>query len=106
LVRFEGSATPSAETLTHAAIYEVAPTVNAVLHIHDRATWERLLARGRATGGTAAYGTPAMAFEVQAFLRQRDRLTNAFAMFGHQDGVLAFGRTFAEAHATLMGAPS
>ena len=34
-VRYEGSALPSSESLTHAAIYESDATAGAVIHCHD-----------------------------------------------------------------------
>jgi L-ribulose-5-phosphate 4-epimerase len=103
LVRFEGAGTPSAETLTHAAIYETDGSAGAVLHIHDRPIWDVLMARGNATANAAEYGTAAMAQGVREFLCRPGTLTNVFAMSGHEEGVLAFGRDLAEAYAELTG---
>ena len=103
LVRFVGPGTPSAETLTHAAIYGANRSVGAVLHIHDRSVWDWLVAHEQATADAAEYGTAAMAETVQEFLNRSNRLTNSFAMSGHEEGVLAFGRDLAEAYASLMG---
>jgi L-ribulose-5-phosphate 4-epimerase len=101
IVRFEGPGTPSAETLTHAAIYEVTQTAGAILHIHSLPLWDWLIARGDATAGAAEYGTAAMAQAVQEFLQRSKGLTNVLAMSGHEEGVLAFGRDLAEAYAKL-----
>jgi L-ribulose-5-phosphate 4-epimerase len=103
IVRFEGPGTPSAETLTHAAIYEATRTAGAVLHIHDRPLWDWLIARGDATADAAEYGTTAMAQAVGEFLRRPECLTNVFAMSGHEAGVLACGRDLAKAFANLEG---
>jgi class II aldolase/adducin N-terminal domain-containing protein len=101
-VSFEGPGTPSAETLTHAAVYEVNPAAGAILHIHNRALWERLVEGGEATGDVAEYGTTAMAKAVQKFLKRRGRLTTVLAMSGHEEGVIAFGQDLAEAYARLI----
>ena len=34
-LQYEGSAIPSSESLTHAAIYEFDPSTSAVIHCHD-----------------------------------------------------------------------
>jgi class II aldolase/adducin N-terminal domain-containing protein len=102
LVRFEGPGTPSAETLTHAAIYGANRSAGAILHIHNRSVWDWLVAHAQATADAAEYGTTAMAETVQEFLDRSTCLTNVFAMSGHEEGVLAFGRDLAEAYASLM----
>jgi L-ribulose-5-phosphate 4-epimerase len=103
IVRFEGPGTPSAETLTHAAIYQASRTAGVILHIHDRPLWDWLIARGDATADAAEYGTAAMAQAVAEFLKRPEYLTNVFAMSGHEAGVLAYGRDLAEAFANLEG---
>ena len=35
----------SSASLTHAAIYQANPDINAVIHVHDRDLWENLLDR-------------------------------------------------------------
>jgi L-ribulose-5-phosphate 4-epimerase len=102
MVGFEGPGTPSAETLTHAAIYEAIRTAGAILHIHNRPIWDGLMARGDATANAAEYGTAAMAHSVTEFLKRPECLTNVFAMSGHEEGVLAFGQNLAEAYASLQ----
>ena len=42
-VRYEGSAAPSSESLTHAAIYKSDAGVEAVIHCHDSKLWAALL---------------------------------------------------------------
>lgn len=100
-VRFQGPGIPSAETLTHAAIYQADSSAGAILHIHSRSIWDGLIARGHATGDAAEYGTTAMAQGVREFLNRPERLTNVFAMSGHEEGVLAVGRDLAEAYSNL-----
>jgi hypothetical protein len=53
------------------------------------------------------YGTPEMAREVQRLFRETDvRNWNIFAMAGHGDGIVAFGRDFREALGALAAASS
>ncbi|HJX81069.1 MAG TPA: class II aldolase/adducin family protein, partial [Candidatus Udaeobacter sp.] len=42
-VRYEGSALPSSESLTHAAIYESDATAGAIIHCHNSELWGALL---------------------------------------------------------------
>jgi len=114
----------SSESLTHAALYGAVPECRAVIHVHCTALWRSLLDQGVDSGwvpntsgplrhgsadargmfpGTdpaAAYGTPAMAFELarlaplvweSAQVEERRRNVGMVAMTGHPDGVIAFG---------------
>jgi ribulose-5-phosphate 4-epimerase/fuculose-1-phosphate aldolase len=102
-LRYEGRALPSAESLTHAVIYELAAEVRVVVHGHDANLWRTLLERGSATGVDIPYGTPAMAREVQRLFRETDvGVTKIFAMAGHCDGIVAFGQSFRETLNTLV----
>src|SRR3954466_3144213 len=79
LVRFTGDGTPSAETLTHAAVYEAALGSGAVLHIHNEEFFAALAASGMKTKASAEYGTPAMALQVGEFVEESEGLTKVFA---------------------------
>jgi Class II Aldolase and Adducin N-terminal domain len=104
-LRCEGRVIASAESLTHAAIYTIDTEVRMVVHGHDRALWRALLNRGPATAADVPYGTPEMAREVQRLFRETGvRTTKLFAMAGHTDGIVAFGRDFRQALATLAEA--
>ena len=97
-LRSEGCAIPSAESLTHAAIYAADPNVRAVVHGHDAELWHRLLESGPFTAADVPYGTPEMAREVERLFRTTNvGSKKCFAMAGHQDGVIAFGNDFREA---------
>jgi hypothetical protein len=101
-LRCEGRVIASAESLTHAAVYSMDAEVGVVVHGHDRCLWQGLRERGPATGPNVPYGTPEMAREVQRLFRETDvRTTKLFAMAGHADGIVAFGRDFRQALATL-----
>jgi L-ribulose-5-phosphate 4-epimerase len=93
----------SSESLTHAMIYECCPEANAVFHVHDKALWQKLLSTLPATRSNVAYGTPAMAWEIQRLFREEHLSQHKiFAMGGHEDGVIAFGATPAEAGRVLL----
>jgi L-ribulose-5-phosphate 4-epimerase len=94
-LRYEGSAIPSSESLTHAAIYESDPTACAVIHGHDFDLWATLLHRVPTTSQAAAYGTPQMANEIIRLFNVSDlRTGKIFVMAGHEGGIVAFGENF------------
>jgi len=102
----EGPVKPSSESLTHGILYDQDVRIQAVLHVHSPDIWQAAGALGiPVTDATVAYGTPAMAAEVQRLFRETDVLRlRIFSMGGHEDGIVAFGQTVAEAGATLMAA--
>lgn len=99
-----GLVAPSSESLTHAALYDASPAVRVVLHAHAPELWRQARALGLpVTHPDAANGTPAMALEAQRLYRDGTfASTRVAAMGGHEDGVLAFGGTAAEAGAALV----
>jgi ribulose-5-phosphate 4-epimerase/fuculose-1-phosphate aldolase len=102
-LRYEGSAIPSSESLTHAAIYESDQSTFAVIHCHDSILWRTLLERVPTTSMAAAYGTPEMAYEIIRLLKISDIGTKRiFVMAGHEGGIVAFGKNLEEAFNVLM----
>ncbi|MFN2476434.1 MAG: class II aldolase/adducin family protein [Chthoniobacterales bacterium] len=102
-LRCEGLTVASAESLTHAALCAAEPSVQAVIHAHSHAIWTELCRNGATTSADVEYGTPAMAREVARLFRDTDvKERRIFAMAGHEEGVIAFGRTLAEALASLI----
>ena len=102
-VRYEGSAMPSSESLTHAAIYESDATAGAVVHCHNSKLWAALLNQAPTTSKAAEYGTPQMAYEIMQLFRRTDAQTRKIVvMAGHKGGILTFGRDLEEAFAVLM----
>lgn len=102
-LRCEGRAIPSAESLTHAAVYSIHANVGVVVHGHHGRLWRSLLEQGSVTSPNVPYGTPEMAREVQRLFRETD-LRGIFAMAGHRDGIVAFGRDFHQVLASLTAA--
>ena len=102
-VRYEGSAIPSSESLTHAAIYESDPMATAVIHCHNSDLWAKLLDRAPTSSKGIAYGTPEMAYEIIRLFKASDvRTRNILVMAGHEGGIVAFGKNFEDAFAVLV----
>jgi ribulose-5-phosphate 4-epimerase/fuculose-1-phosphate aldolase len=102
---YQGTAIPSSESLTHAAIYQADSSVSAVIHCHDSVLWRALLDRAPTTSKTVAYGTPEMAYEIIRLFETTDvRTKKIFIMAGHEDGIVAFGKNLEEAIDVLMRA--
>lgn len=99
-----GACEPSSEAMTHGAIYDLGPHIRAVLHGHAPDLWRRAAELGLPrTRPEVGYGTPEMAREMRRLytgsgLGEQQILV----MTGHEDGVVAFGRTFDEAGAVLV----
>ena len=102
-LRYEGSAIPSSESLTHAAIYESDASTSAVIHCHDSELWRTLLDRAPTTSKRVAYGTPEMAYEIMRLFKVTDVPgRKILIMAGHEGGIVSFGKDLEEAFAVLM----
>ena len=102
----EGPVKPSSEALTHAAVYALDPDIRFVFHVHSPAIWQQRHALGLPeTGADIPYGTTQMAAEVRR-LHETGALDEApcFAMAGHEDGAIGYGRTAHEAGGAIMDA--
>lgn len=89
-----GSARPSSEAMSHGQVYRALPDVGAVIHAHSPLLWRSAQALGLpTTPADATYGTPAMAKAVARLLQARASEDHGiFAMGGHEDGIIAYGR--------------
>jgi hypothetical protein len=86
-----GPAQPSSEAMTHGQIYRASPVANAVIHAHSGLIWRQARRLGLAlTSPEVGYGTPGMAAEVERLLGLESVDFGAFAMGGHEDGVVAY----------------
>jgi hypothetical protein len=103
-VHSAGLVPPSSESLTHGAIYDIAPAARVVLHAHVPEVWRSARALALpATRPTALNGTPEMALEVQRLYREGTLSSlGILVMGGHEDGVLTFGASAAEAGGILV----
>ncbi len=100
----EGPVHPSSEAMTHGVLYALDEAVQYVMHVHSPEIWRHARALGLpATPADVAYGTPAMAEAVRRLLRDGPaRERSIFAMAGHEDGIIAFGRSAEEAGQILL----
>lgn len=98
-----GQKQASSEALTHAAIYELLPRYNAVIHVHHSALWTKLLYKIPTTAAHVPYGTPAMAHEIKRLYQQTNLAKlKILAMAGHDEGIISFGTSLQEASNTLL----
>jgi L-ribulose-5-phosphate 4-epimerase len=102
-LRYEGSAIPSSESLTHAAVYESDAKARSVIHCHDSKLWAAVLNQAPTTSSAVEYGTPEMAYEVTHLFKVTDAQSRKiFVMAGHEGGIVAFGKDLEEAFVVLM----
>lgn len=100
-----GPVQASSESMTHAAIYRLAPDIGAIVHAHDEDLWLRLKGTVPTSDESVAYGTPAMAQEFERLYRDTDFATSGIAvMAGHAGGLLAIGRDIEQAAGRILGA--
>lgn len=100
----KGMTTASSESLTHAAIYACSEKTNAVIHVHHKEKWIRLLHKAATTNAAISYGTPEMAYAIQnLILENNGDNTKLIVMGGHEDGLISFGKTLEEAALTILG---
>jgi ribulose-5-phosphate 4-epimerase/fuculose-1-phosphate aldolase len=101
-----GPIKPSSESLTHGYVYNVNNDIRVILHVHSREIWQCASRLNLpSTDAHVPYGTPAMAQEVERLFEDVDHIeTGVFVMGGHEDGVIAFGRTVDEAGSVLVRA--
>ncbi|WP_244532804.1 class II aldolase/adducin family protein [Geitlerinema sp. PCC 9228] len=98
-----GPAKPSSESLTHAAIYTYNTSVGGVIHVHHHQLWQQLLFSVPTTREEIPYGTPEMAQEIWRLFDYEDLMRyGILATAGHQDGVIAVGRSLEAAAQVLL----
>lgn len=100
----KGVMEPSSEALSHAAVYQVLPDVHFVYHAHSLTIWPRA---GKlhipTTSPEVPYGTVELAAEISNLcLEERTRQRKIISLGGHEDGIIVFGKTAAEAGTTLV----
>ncbi|HUX22792.1 MAG TPA: class II aldolase/adducin family protein [Spirochaetia bacterium] len=92
-----GPAKPSSEALSHAAFY-TRPQVGAVVHVHNRLFWHKLIAGAcLSTPAEVSYGSPELYRIIAEIMNDPTReLPALLVTIGHQDGVFAAGRDLEE----------
>lgn len=100
----KGKMEPSSEALSHAAVYQVLPDVHFVYHAHSPAIWRKAKKLHiPTTSPEAPYGTVELAAEISYLCREeKTRQCRIVSMGGHEDGIIVFGKTAAEAGTALV----
>ncbi len=99
-ITYSGKCKPSSESITHAAIYDAHPEVQAVLHLHHSEWWILRQRIGPYTPHNISYGTSVMASAVaQLLTNEAVYKKGILAMGGHAGGILGWG---ASAEIALM----
>ncbi len=100
---YKGSALPSSEALSHFILYNFSQEINAVIHIHNKALWEKLLYKVPTSSPDVEYGTREMVQEIIRLLEYTDlSKEKILVMGGHEDGIICFGETIEEAWQKLL----
>lgn len=98
-----GMINASAESLSHAAIYETLPNVGAVIHIHHKGMWEKYINLLPTTSTDVTYGSPEMAGEIQQIIRnKKPQQENLLVMGGHEEGIIAWGESLEDAGEIIL----
>jgi ribulose-5-phosphate 4-epimerase/fuculose-1-phosphate aldolase len=93
----------SAESMSHAAVYEADANIGAVVHIHNRQLWEKFVGVLPTTDNKVEYGTPGMAYEISRIMTLPEVLERKiFVMGGHEEGIIAFGKSMEEASLVIL----
>lgn len=93
----------SAESMSHSAVYQANPDIGAVVHIHHRQLWEKYLGVLPTTDLKVEYGTPEMAAEITRIMTLPEvKGKKVFVMGGHEEGIIAFGKTVEEAALVIL----
>ena len=103
-IQSSGVCKPSSEALTHASVYAENPDINYVIHVHCPEIWlNTKILQLPYTSKIIAYGTPEMAAAVQQLIENLPlKQQGIFTMLGHEDGVVAFGKTLRETAEILI----
>lgn len=93
----------SAESLTHATVYEALPKVGALVHVHCLWLWEKLLNNYLTTAKEIEYGTTEMARAVQKLTSQiKMNDEKIIVMGGHREGILTYGSNLNKATTQII----
>jgi len=102
-VRCRGPIQASSEAMTHAAIYELDPSIAAIVHVHSRLLWDQYLNTLPTTSPNVAYGTPEMAREFRRLYAETNfGLQGIAVMGGHDEGLIGIGESLQQAAARIL----
>ena len=98
-----GPVKPSAESMTHGAVYKSSSGANCVIHIHSRRIFDGMVRDCcSSTPGDATYGSPEIALAVEKCIRELGKDEGRIVMLGHDEGVIAYGPSVERAFALVQ----
>ena len=92
-----GEINASSETMSHAVIYKANPMINSVVHIHNKSMWVEYLNILPSTSVGSAYGTPEIANEILAIIKESKTTSGIIITGGHEEGIISYGVDLEEA---------
>jgi len=98
-VTCQGLSKASSESLSHAAVYQKNPKVNAVIHVHQKNMWNCYQNKLPTTNRKAKFGTPEIASELS---RVSHPTSGIIVMGGHPEGIITYGKSLEEAYHILL----
>ena len=98
-----GPVQASSEAMTHAAVYTLDQSINAIVHVHSKLMWDRYLNVLPSADSAVAYGTPDMAREFGRLYREsKFRADGLAVMGGHDEGLLSIGENLEQAACRIL----
>lgn len=98
-----GEIKASAESLTHAAVYEANNEIKAIIHAHNKTLWDNLIDKVPTSDRSVPYGTAEMADEIKRLFRETNIAEKKImVMGGHDEGIIVFGKNLEEAGKVLL----
>ena len=102
-VSCKGLLRASAESLTHAAVYEGDNSIGAIIHIHNKELWLKLMDKVPTSDKSVPYGTAKMASEIKRLFEETNLMTEKImVMAGHDEGIITFGKDLEEAGSVIL----
>ena len=101
-LKSSGAIKPSSEALTHATVYGLDAEIGAVIHIHSFSLWNFMLNSPYKKTKNVPYGSVAMIQEVKRIYQNQNPFNEPiFAMSGHKECIISFGKTLKDAEISL-----
>lgn len=100
-----GLTKPSSESMTHGVCFQAFTEIAAVVHVHSPDIWQAVDALALPfTDQAIPYGTPQMARAVNELLDKHYQISQPtiFAMKGHEDGIVAVGKSLESCTSSLL----
>jgi ribulose-5-phosphate 4-epimerase/fuculose-1-phosphate aldolase len=101
-LKSKGAIKASSEALTHGTIYNLSDDINAVIHIHSLHLWKFMIAKNFLITNNVPYGSQEMIDDIKNLYTINSLSNSKFAMVGHEEGIIIFGKNIKEAELNLL----